>query len=122
MVIKVTKTLDINDPGILVIKVTKTLDVNIPGTVILSVGILGGPSLRTTDTMIGGQLNYFVLSKGFTSYTYLGEYGIEANWNKGVEDIAENVRRLITSHYSWPPQTTLETHLYLVSLMLHNPF
>lgn len=68
--------------------------------------------------------NCFVLSKGFSSYTYVAYRKIEGTDAPNLETITQTAKKLITSRYGWDPETNLDIGLYwvLFGSKLHSLF
>ena len=60
-------------------------------------------------------LNYFVLGKCFSSYTYLGRCTAEDKEGQIVNNITKIDQQVFTSRHGWSPEAYLEIKLYLVS-------
>ena len=76
-------------------------------------GTVGIPGRSNpSSTTIG--FSFFVLSKGFSSYTYVTHHKIENTDIPSLETITRTAKDLITLHYSWKPEVSLDIGLYWV--------
>jgi len=68
--------------------------------------------------------SFFVLSKGFSSYTCVAHHKIEDTDVPSLETITRTAKDLITSHYGWGLEADLDIRLYwvLFGSKLHSLF
>jgi len=66
----------------------------------------------------------FVLSKGFSSYTYIKHFEVEEKNGQLQTNITETAQVAVQLYYEWDLGTNPEVKLYLVlsDSILHSPF
>lgn len=81
-------------------------------------GIPGGSNSLPTTTM---GFTFFVLSKGFSSCTYIRSYTVEEEGGLPQGNVTKTFQEAVQSYHKWDSGTNLENKLVFLDLMLHSP-